>query len=351
MNRPQFSAAREAGLRSDGDIDWRKIKAPFYMRQFYIVLYLGYISYAGGIAEGLLSLPMLLGGLLLYSVATAQLFLRLRRQGLRPDITRRAMRQDLFMLALGYIHDPYSSAPTVVAGLVILLGNGLRHGPEYFRESAVAYIIIIVLAGWLRSRFTPLGFPVDAAAVALFTIICIGYGQFLVSRLWQSRQSMLRISRVDDVSGLLTRRTFRSHASEQLETGARALLYLDLDHFKQINDLYGHSAGDAALLAVAGVIEKHAPPGALSSRYGGDEFVVLLPSADPEQLRSLQQALQTDIQALRSEWPKTALDVSIGLARSCAEGHSLDELLDQADHAMYQHKHSKHLAAPDPALQ
>lgn len=335
--------ATAPGLRVDGDIDWRKLKAPFFMRQFYVVLYLAYISYAGGIAEGLLPLTWVLAGLLSYCLATARLFFKLQRQGLTPSITRMAMRQDLLMLGLGYIHDPYASGPTVVAGLVILLGNGLRHGPDYYKESAVLYIGIILLAAWLRESFTPGGYPVDAGAVALFTVISMGYGQFLVSRLWQSRQTLLRNSRQDDVTDLLTRRAFRSLAGEYLDTATAhgvegTLLYLDLDNFKQVNDLFGHAEGDAALLAIADILRGHADEADLASRYGGDEFVMFARGLNLEGARHLAQRIEQEIRQLARRWPGSGLGVSIGLARAPEQARDIDTLLAQADLDMYRVK-------------
>jgi diguanylate cyclase (GGDEF)-like protein len=127
--------------------------------------------------------------------------------------------------------------------------------------------------------------------------------------------------------------------SRQLPT---AVLLLDLDHFKRVNDQVGHLAGDAALAAVALMLRSSVRRGDLVGRFGGEEFVMLLPEAQPDVAEEVAQRVRQSIEGLRV--PTTAADgrqhelagltVSIGVATSARFGYELPHLLVAADSAL-----------------
>lgn len=126
--------------------------------------------------------------------------------------------------------------------------------------------------------------------------------------------------------------------------GPCAVLMIDLDHFKQINDSHGHAAGDRALAHVAGLIRSAARASDLVARYGGEEFVVLAPNAGPREARVLAERIRTRVAAEACPLPSGGFSctVSIGAAALEAGGNdaqrAFEEALQRADQALYRAK-------------
>lgn len=137
----------------------------------------------------------------------------------------------------------------------------------------------------------------------------------------------------DALTGLLTRRRFIELGEERVRDTPWmpcSLAYLDLDHFKSINDDLGHDAGDRALEATAAALRRHLPEGGLVARLGGEEFAVLLPM-DDELAGVVCEEMLAAIRGV--EIGDRALSTSIGLATR-RPGEALSTLLTRADHAL-----------------
>lgn len=155
------------------------------------------------------------------------------------------------------------------------------------------------------------------------------------------------LATIDPLSGLSNRRHFHAEAAKLFGHACQppydlAVLMLDIDYFKRVNDTYGHQVGDVVIQAVAWRLQQHIRPSDLLGRYGGEEFVVLLPYTS---LAESCQIAKRILQAIR-ESPvaagelRIAVTISGGLAHLSAGANNLDELLAHADHALYQAKHS-----------
>lgn len=154
----------------------------------------------------------------------------------------------------------------------------------------------------------------------------------------------------DPVTGLLNRRTLRGRVEEKIaqsQDGATSflLLFLDVDHFKAINDTWGHLAGDAVLQDVAARLKQSLRPGDISGRYGGEEFLLVRMNATIDQAREEGERLRQAMQVTPCQWwhmgeIKASIDitVSIGVAAYGLHGTGSKELLEAADKAMYQAK-------------
>ena len=154
-----------------------------------------------------------------------------------------------------------------------------------------------------------------------------------------------RLAITDSLTGVHNRRYFFDQATRELHRSQRyreplALLILDVDHFKSVNDRYGHLLGDEVLRAVGRVLKQSLRDIDLVGRYGGEEFVVLLPGTNREGAIASAQRLCKNIAAhqLESGQESIQVTVSIGLA-CCPEAKiQLDELINAADQAMYRAK-------------
>ncbi|TWA86411.1 PAS domain S-box-containing protein/diguanylate cyclase (GGDEF)-like protein [Azospirillum brasilense] len=157
------------------------------------------------------------------------------------------------------------------------------------------------------------------------------------------QERLRRLSERDGLTGLFNRRTFFERLEEVLgrpDTGPSALLYVDLDNFKAVNDLHGHQQGDAVLKAIGGLLTNGVRPGDLPGRLGGDEFVLWLGRTDEAQAVAVAERLLAGMVALRhlSAAPDKPLGLSIGIAVHRVGRETLQELTDRADSAMYDAK-------------
>ncbi|KAA0687060.1 diguanylate cyclase [Azospirillum brasilense] len=157
------------------------------------------------------------------------------------------------------------------------------------------------------------------------------------------QERLRRLSERDGLTGLFNRRTFFERLEEVLgrpDTGPSALLYVDLDNFKAVNDLHGHQQGDAVLMAIGGLLTNGVRPGDLPGRLGGDEFVLWLGRTDEGQAVAVAERLLAGMAALRhlSAGPDKPLGLSIGIAVHRVGRETVQELTDRADSAMYDAK-------------
>jgi diguanylate cyclase (GGDEF)-like protein len=145
----------------------------------------------------------------------------------------------------------------------------------------------------------------------------------------------------DVLTGAYSRRGFLSLAESEISRALRmqrhtALLVLDLDHFKQVNDRYGHPAGDLVLRKFTEITKTCLRREDLMGRFGGEEFMVLLPDTAPDAARVVAERIRTAVHATRlaSTQHHIRFTVSIGIANAAGRG-TLEEMLKLADTAMY----------------
>ena len=152
----------------------------------------------------------------------------------------------------------------------------------------------------------------------------------------------------DGLTGLYNRLGYHEYAIPlyrdlSARGGKLGILFIDLDRLKYLNDLYGHATGDLAIRCVADVILQGIPQGAVPVRYGGDEFLVLLPDIEPEALRTLPESLAASIPARSEELglPESpGISTGFVLAEACGS-KSLEEYIKEADQLMYREKKAK----------
>ncbi|MCB1893481.1 GGDEF domain-containing protein [Accumulibacter sp.] len=155
-----------------------------------------------------------------------------------------------------------------------------------------------------------------------------------------------REAMTDPLTGLLNRRGMEIETARMFDSrpgSDAAMLVIDIDHFKKVNDTYGHAVGDVVIRKVAETMAEMAPGEAVTARFGGEEFVMLLPGASCDAARTLAEKVRTAIARLRliRRHDKLAIapfTISVGVAIRAPE-EAVTALFDRADKALYEAKH------------
>jgi diguanylate cyclase (GGDEF)-like protein len=154
-------------------------------------------------------------------------------------------------------------------------------------------------------------------------------------------------TRLDSLTGLHNRRAFEEMVQREVQIAVRestplTLLMMDLDHFKQLNDTWGHALGDRALRTFGGVLLTVTGSGDAVARLGGEEFAILLPGRSARSALSLAERLRATVEGLRlSEGDELIrFTVSVGLSSLQPGELTFEQMLRRADHALYKVKRS-----------
>ena len=253
----------------------------------------------------------------------------------------------------------FAIALAATSTLMAWMGQGFIASPRTAIERVFGWVLLLVAASsWMRLAFTlayegPARIDLMYMPLAIGPLLAATYGVLPIvfaslllsqvnSRLHQQLHSR---ATTDELTGLLTRRAVRERAPAML--GAEharghfvAVLILDLDHFKAVNDDAGHAVGDEALRLAASTMRSHLRHDTLLARYGGEEFVAIMPAEDLPAARRGAERLRLAIE--QADWASIpelgrGLTVSIGVAATCP-GESLDDALVRADEALYRAK-------------
>jgi diguanylate cyclase (GGDEF)-like protein len=205
-----------------------------------------------------------------------------------------------------------------------------------------------------RSFFVSISADGALLALSPIFVVAIEYSLLMLPLLgvmallvYQSTQQALKRAyeaNHDGLTHLLNRRTFDNHLQGFLDTKnddlRGAVLLMDLDGFKGINDQFGHQTGDQVLIGIAEQLTRAAPDSAVIARVGGDEFAVLLPEVGSEEstLAMVERLRNEFIRPIVVDGFPLSVGVSIGLAFVPADGRTPDDLLKAADAAMYRAK-------------
>lgn len=191
---------------------------------------------------------------------------------------------------------------------------------------------------WFEGRIQALDFLVDSEEVVLWVASNISERHELETR--------LRIlSDTDQLTGLYNRRRMQHDLALHYQTFVRhdiptAILMLDLDNLKQINDTLGHHTGDKVILAIANICRSQLRQTDIACRFGGDEFVIALPSIESAHAEQFATRLCESVKAELASFSTSgiAATVSIGVTTMLAQDQSYEDALKRVDNALYQAK-------------
>jgi diguanylate cyclase (GGDEF)-like protein len=243
---------------------------------------------------------------------------------------------------------PRSLAPVVEPGVVASVGAVFKIQPRSQGADAAAVQQVLKTIG-----LGPNGRPWDCRACGYATCrefaeaAALGRASMKQCTPYQERRAdeSQREAATDLLTGLATFRVLRDRLSQEVERSKRSgdgftVLFLDLDRLKEINDRYGHEAGNDVLRAVAQEIRAVVRASDLAARYGGDEFVVLLNRTKQDGAERVAEALREGIEGVgrRLGYPLGSVTVSVGIAEFDPSHPSTGDLLVNADRALYRAK-------------
>jgi diguanylate cyclase (GGDEF)-like protein len=215
------------------------------------------------------------------------------------------------------------------------------------------------------------GYPLMAALPLLYGIVSARYARLAHVDLLRRYQAQLMLRSVelekmaahDELTQLYNRRHFYDRFQEMLARSrirkqSLALVVLDIDGLKKINDEYGHAVGDIMIANLAKVIDKHIRGSDVPARLGGDEFAILMPDTDKRGAFALAQRLWEELEQIpmyEHEGLRVMLNISIGVSGFPWGGEDVDEMMHWADADMYANKVSRRLprmaaSGSEPAL-
>jgi diguanylate cyclase (GGDEF)-like protein len=203
---------------------------------------------------------------------------------------------------------------------------------------------LLIIAGYYLSPPPPtdLTVPMLNRALAILAI----WATALIS-FWHLRSlaTLKPLVDRDPLTGLYNRHYFTAEARRHVSAWRRygnplSLIMIDIDHFKQVNDAYGHLAGDEVLKALASTLQAYTRDIDTACRYGGEEFVLMLPFTDQSGALAKARQIQRAIATLSVPWRHERLSfrVSMGVAEMADSSWEITDLIDAADHALYQAK-------------
>ncbi|WP_326538056.1 GGDEF domain-containing protein [Pseudorhodoferax sp.] len=283
--------------------------------------------------------------------------------GPRPGTTALKVLAVLMPLgyALSFAHYPLRVGWSnfLLAAMLVLLARATlvshRHGGRRWRLLLLAcFATMAVLTGarGVLGAFFTSAYPTFlapnpvniAAALATNMAVVLGTVALLVAWRDEADDRLRAMANTDSLTGLPNRRGFMDRAEALFANAQRyrqplAVLMLDLDHFKRINDSYGHDRGDEALRLFAQMLRETRRTGDLAGRLGGEEFCVVLPSGQRDTASGFDQRLRARLQQRSEEQLGFTLTYSAGVAAMSDGDATLTGLLARADAALYEAKH------------
>ncbi|WP_433740248.1 diguanylate cyclase [Pseudomonas putida] len=245
----------------------------------------------------------------------------------------------------------FNPLPTVTILSMMTMNNIAAGGQRLFVQGALAQgagmLVSVALFGpGLVLAATQLQIYACLPMLTLYPLAVGGVCYRLAIKLAEHKRKLGVLSRTDGLTGLLNHGSLkdllhlRFYTCRQ-ERSEAVIAIIDVDHFKKINDTYGHIVGDGVLCQLSAELKKNLRQGDLAGRYGGDEFCVILLNSSLSHACDVMERLRQVMGNYRNEqWPELRVSLSIGLASYHSEMATPSAWLNEADKALYAAKNS-----------
>jgi len=215
--------------------------------------------------------------------------------------------------------------------------------------SAAIILIALGLALFVLDR------NIVLASTLIGVVLIFGLTIFSTTRfmrlLDEAHHAITQLTTIDELTGLPNRRRFFDHLDQEVDRARRygnqlSLIMIDIDHFKKVNDSFGHPLGDMALAQVARLLDANVRTSDIVARYGGEEFMVLLPESEADQAAVVAEKLRVvvEVNDISLEGPQVKVTISCGVADLSAvmsqKGKLRDNFILAADAALHRAKNN-----------
>jgi diguanylate cyclase (GGDEF)-like protein len=230
--------------------------------------------------------------------------------------------------------------PMIVAGAALVVSA--RVTVALAAAASLGYLAALLLGS--PTGLSPTG--IATVGINLTALILLAYVAMVIAREQRrARDAAIRLSTVDPLTSLFNRTFFFAAVEREIARSARSgrgfcLLMMDLDELKAINDQQGHHVGDRVLRSVGDVIREGVRRIDIAARYGGDEFVVLLPETESSGAYVVAEKIRMGVAELDVPGTDMKTSLSVGVVSYPDDGRTSDELMISADQAMYASKRS-----------
>ena len=256
------------------------------------------------------------------------------------------LQEQISALVLAFVFVVIFAIGMIALGLLsVRSGNRIA---KYFLCATLIGAISTALTGltvWNLLPYHPMAYLAIEVGMMLEAVLLALALADQFRQLQRDRNSAMRQARLDPLTGVNNRRAFYELSAASWNAAVRnhrdtAVVLLDIDHFKVLNDKYGHAAGDEALVEIAKVLRANSRGGDILARWGGEEFILLLPETSRNQAVSIANRHRRAIARIQisNGYDPISFTASFGVALKQAKETSLDALIEAADKQLYNAK-------------
>lgn len=231
----------------------------------------------------------------------------------------------------------------------IIIGHGIRYGKQAMILASVCAVVgfgvvVILTPYWQQNILIASGLALGLVILPMYLLVLMKKMHDLNERLKVELSKTYHAAIHDQLTGITNRQYFHSRLGELMQEAERtgrglAVMFIDLDEFKAINDKLGHSAGDKVLQIVAERLRRNSREHDITSRFGGDEFALIIADTNCEQIEgTVQRIIESIRKPIAINDQMYNLSGSIGISVYPRDGQTPDELTHNADVAMYEAK-------------